>query len=160
MSDVGCSHEYVQPTKAEDLPDVYTQCCGCEYVLGVRKESIPEHWFDHSDENPYLQQTYRCPVCGIAASYSKREFDFHHWDYKNDIGYHLCRKCHDHIHRSQRASEQGELTDSWHRDAVRRLYKLSKENGLSFDDKNEFVGRFNIPTGTKSYDVVETILER
>ena len=94
----------------------------------------------------YIDEDYacRCPACGFAKSYGGREFDFHHWDYEEDIGCMLCRQCHDHIHRSMRAREQGKLTDSWKRDAIRRLYERSTDNGLVFDAPAEFTRRFNI----------------
>jgi len=87
----------------------------------------------------------RCPCCGYAVSYGSRDFDFHHWDYEDDIGCQLCRDCHTHIHRDMRASEQAELTDGWRKDAIRRLYKRSLNNGLSFGQAFKFKRRYNIP---------------
>lgn len=50
----------------------------------------------------------RCPACGFAEQYGdyEREFDFHHWDYENEIGCRLCRECHTHIHDGMKAREQ------------------------------------------------------
>ena len=86
----------------------------------------------------------RCPCCGYAVRYGGREFDFHHWDYENDVGCQLCRECHSHIHRGLRASEQAELSDGWKRDAVRRLYKLSISHGLHFGRGHQLIQRFNL----------------
>lgn len=87
----------------------------------------------------------RCPACGMATSYDGLTFDFHHWDYDEDIGCKLCRDCHSHIHRDMRAGEQAELSDGWRRDAVKRLHRLSAANGLEFHRVGEFKRRFNIP---------------
>jgi hypothetical protein len=86
----------------------------------------------------------RCPCCGYAVSYGDREFDFHHWDYENDLGCHLCRECHSHIHRGLTVSEQEEKTGNWKRDAINRLYTKSVDNGLTFTNKSGFIRRFNI----------------
>lgn len=114
-----------------------------------------ERWW-HGDESDHQiadgmmrgvkQWNARCPCCGYAAAYGGREFDFHHWDYNDDIGCMLCRDCHSHIHRGMTASEQGELSDSWKRDAIRRLYDRSTANGLNFDRGTKFAARFNIPS--------------
>jgi RNase P subunit RPR2 len=90
----------------------------------------------------------RCPACGFAERYvnSDREFDFHHWDYENEIGCCLCRECHTHIHDGMKAREQTRKTKRpWQYDAVSRLYDLSVENGLLFDIEDEFTVRYNIP---------------
>ena len=89
----------------------------------------------------------RCPSCGYAHAYGGRDFDFHHWDYENDIGCMLCRECHSYIHRGMRAGEQGALTDGWRRDAIRLLYERATENGLKFSSVSEFKIRFHLPWG-------------
>ena len=86
----------------------------------------------------------RCPCCGYAVRYGDREFDFHHWDYDNDVGCQLCRECHSHIHRGLRATEQEKQTDGWKRDAIERLYERSVYNGLEFNRAHEFIQRFNL----------------
>lgn len=91
----------------------------------------------------------RCPCCGFAKAYSGREFDFHHWDYQDDIGCMLCRECHSHIHRGMRAGEQAELSDGWRRDAIRRLHSRSLKNGLEFNKPHNFTFRFNITSPDK-----------
>jgi len=89
---------------------------------------------------------HRCPGCGYAEKYGNREFDFHHWDYEDDIGCILCRNCHEHIHRGLSASEQAEkVTCGWRADAIERLHDLSVQNGLQFDGVELFRARYNIP---------------
>jgi len=101
----------------------------------------------------YVDDDYycRCPACGYAASYGDREFDFHHWDYNEDVGCQLCRDCHSYIHRDMRASQQRrEIGDDWQRDAVGRLLDVCERSGLEFNDYTGFRHRFNIPAGTKA----------
>lgn len=97
----------------------------------------------------------RCPSCGWAEGWGGRDFDFHHWDYDEDIGCMLCRECHSHIHRDMRASEQAELSDGWRRDAISRLYERSTSRGLSFDGAHGFINRFNIPNKSAMVEYVE-----
>jgi hypothetical protein len=89
----------------------------------------------------------RCPACGYAEQYGSREFDFHHWDYDDDVGCCLCRKCHTDIHDGMTATEQSETTGrEWQYDAVARLYDLSVQNGLEFRNNQRFMWRYNIPS--------------
>jgi len=87
----------------------------------------------------------RCPACARPEPKCRAVFDFHHWDYDNDIGCRLCRWCHNHIHRGMKARKQGELTDGWRADAERRLLDHCQDNGLRFDSVRGFQRRFNIP---------------
>jgi len=88
-----------------------------------------------------------CPACGVKSE--NTEFDFHHWDYENDIGCRLCRECHEHLHRGKRAFEQTkDMGKEWQRDAVPRLHEHAVSNGLGFNDAVEFAQRFNIPKGS------------
>jgi len=97
-----------------------------------------------------------CPSCGEEAEDSR--FDFHHWDYDNDIGCRLCRDCHQHIHRGMRAFEQTkEVGTEWQRDAVPRLYACANSNGLEFDSAVEFCHRFNIPKGSTAQKAVSEL---
>lgn len=100
----------------------------------------------------------RCPCCGYAVSYGGREFDFHHWDYENDTGCQLCRKCHSHIHRGLRASEQQEETGDWERDAIERLYERSVNNGLKFNRVHGFVQRFNLRVDPELLDYIRGVI--
>ena len=100
----------------------------------------------------------RCPCCGESESYVD-SVDFHHWDYENDVGCHLCRDCHSHIHRGMTASEQGELTDGWRRDAIRRLYERSTSMGLRFDVCPDFADRFNIPVDSETLTYIREVVE-
>lgn len=88
----------------------------------------------------------RCPCCGYAKKYGHREFDFHHWEYDDEMGCTLCRDCHQHIHRGLKAKEQTAKTGcAWQYDAVGRLFERCKKYGLEFDGKAGFMQRFNIP---------------
>jgi len=86
----------------------------------------------------------RCPACARPEPKCRAVFDFHHWDYDNDIGCKLCRWCHNHIHRGMKARKQEELTDGWRADAERRLLKHCQDNGLRFTSVRDFQRRFNI----------------
>jgi len=86
----------------------------------------------------------RCPACARPEPKCRAEFDFHHWDYDNDIGCKLCRWCHDYIHRGMKARKQEELTDGWRADAERRLLNHCQDNGLRFNSVRDFQRRFNI----------------
>lgn len=87
----------------------------------------------------------RCPACAYPARATDgREFDFHHWDYDDDIGCRICRDCHSFIHRGKRARDQVENGD-WESDAVQRLYDRGVNHGLSFHNPEQFMVRFNIP---------------
>lgn len=95
-------------------------------------EFTTQHMENELYDHGYLA---RCPACGFAEQYgnSDREFDFHHWDYENDVGCYLCRECHNHIHNNQRAKEQTKETgQEWQYDAVSRLLSLSKEMVCAF----------------------------
>jgi hypothetical protein len=95
--------------------------------------------------NKIDEYAHRCPACGYAVEYGGREFDFHHWDYQNDIGCRLCRKCHDLTHGGQTASQQRDNSGTaWQRDAVKRLHELVSPH-LEFSHPHEFIARFNIP---------------
>jgi len=95
------------------------------------------------------QYACRCPACGYAIAYDSREFDFHHWDYEDDIGCMLCRRCHSLVHRGMTAAEQRDKAGTeWQRDAVPNLYEVATRKGLSFDNPVEFCNRFNIPVGS------------
>jgi len=109
------------------------------YWKGSSKAFVIEQPLKHID------YACRCPCCGYATSYGSRNFDFHHWDYDDDVGCMLCRNCHSHIHRGMTASEQGELSDSWESDAIRRLYDRATDKGLKFQKGHRFTARFNIP---------------
>jgi hypothetical protein len=88
-----------------------------------------------------------CPAC--ATTEPDDGFDFHHWDYENDVGCQLCRGCHEFIHNEKRASEQTEDTGRpWQFEAVSRLVRLSEENELKFSDSRRFIERYNIPSDT------------
>lgn len=60
-----------------------------------------------------------CPVCLEPTS----KTDFHHWDYKRDIGVEVCRRCHQNIHggnwtlggsqRGVRVRQQGWWAEQW-----------------------------------------------
>lgn len=43
-----------------------------------------------------------CPLCR-----EEKPLDFHHWDYRKNIGINLCRQCHREIHQNHRARTQG-----------------------------------------------------
>jgi hypothetical protein len=110
------------------------------------------------EHGPYYA---RCPACGFAEKYGgyQREFDFHHWDYQNEVGCYLCRECHTHIHDEMRANEQTEETGrEWQYDAVRRLLGLSGKNNLCFGSSHEFMSRFNIPEGGVAHSAVDESL--
>lgn len=97
----------------------------------------------------YIDGEYacRCPACGYAVAYGSRKFDFHHWDYEDDVGCMLCRRCHSLVHRGMTAAEQRDNAGTeWQRDAVPILYEVATRNGLSFHDPVGFCNRFNIPT--------------
>lgn len=96
----------------------------------------------------------RCPCCGYAERYGDREFDFHHWDYDEDVGVMLCRRCHSHIHRDMTASEQDDLTGDWKADAKERLYDRATTR-LEFGDAIRFAVRFNIKDTASVIDLVE-----
>jgi hypothetical protein len=106
-----------------------------------------------------LDWEVRCPACGTTTEQS--DFDFHHWDYDEDIGCQICRECHNHIHRGMRAFDQTkEVGTEWQRDAVPRLYERATSNGLEFHDPGAFRRRFNIPKGsTAAKAVSETFNE-
>jgi len=67
-----------------------------------------------------------CPVCGVADDGTTR-FDFHHWDYEDDIGVQLCRDCHNHAHGGQRISDLPEQ-DGWREEAKERLISRMASN--------------------------------
>jgi hypothetical protein len=101
----------------------------------------------------------RCPVCAYAVRYDGCEFDFHHWDYENDIGFCLCRRCHKHIHRDMRASEQADETGKeWEYDAVQRLRFLSQQFQIS-TTQQEFIERYNIPEGSTAHSAVNEVFD-
>lgn len=87
----------------------------------------------------------RCPCCGVLES-SDVDFDFHHWDYEDDIGCKLCRDCHSHIHDDMRATQQDQKHEhyGWKAEAIVKLYNRSKAHGLRFDNAEEFFERFNV----------------
>jgi len=95
----------------------------------------------------------RCPACARPEPKCRAEFDFHHWDYDNDIGCRLCRWCHNHIHRGMKAREQAELTDGWRADAERRLLNHCQDEGLRFASVRDFQRRFNIPDLAMSTEI-------
>jgi len=96
----------------------------------------------------------RCPCCGCPVEHGSREFDFHHWDYENDSGCMLCRKCHSHIHRDLTAAEQARENGGWKSDSAARLYERALEFGLRFDTPREFMVRFNIQSESTLSDIV------
>lgn len=94
----------------------------------------------------------RCPACGYAEAYGDREFDFHHWDYDNDVGCALCRKCHNRIHDDMTAREQSQKTGkAWQYDAIKRLVTISNRHGLPLNSEREFKQRYNIPPDKTLY---------
>jgi len=95
--------------------------------------------FIHSSETPMLRSHQQrepglndigwepsCPVCGVADDGTTR-FDFHHWDYEDDVGVQLCRDCHNHAHGGQRISDRPEQ-DGWREEAKERLISRMKSN--------------------------------
>jgi NMD protein affecting ribosome stability and mRNA decay len=64
-----------------------------------------------------------CPVCGCNDG--SNEFDFHHWDYEEDIGVQLCRDCHDYAHDGKRVSDTAE--SDWESESLERLITRMKE---------------------------------
>ena len=91
----------------------------------------------------YSEGMLRCACCGSVEANS--EIDFHHWQYnEEEPGCHLCRGCHEYIHRYTRARHQ---SSGWHwkRDAVMRLLNLAAEQGNEFDSVEAFCDQFNIP---------------
>lgn len=113
-----------------------SQMGGPESPLAASSIEMP--MYDIGDYNA------RCPCCGYAVAYGDREFDFHHWDYDDDVGCQLCRECHSHIHRGMKAAEQDDLTGDWRRDAIARLYERATKHGLKFNTAHGFIQRFNI----------------
>jgi predicted nucleic-acid-binding Zn-ribbon protein len=100
----------------------------------------------------------RCPACGYAECYEDREFDFHHWEYEDEVGCCLCRNCHEHIHDGSTAEEQSRTTGrDWRYDAVKRLLKLSQQNGLSFEREHGFIARYNIPESGAARSAVSEV---
>jgi hypothetical protein len=109
--------------------------------------------------NDLAEYHHRCPCCGYAAESGDREFDFHHWDYEDDIGCQLCRKCHTYIHRGLSASEQRrEVGTDWESDAAERLYERATSNGLEFEQAYRFCLRFNIPGDNPAQDTINNLL--
>lgn len=102
----------------------------------------------------------RCPACGYAESYGDREFDFHHWEYKDQNGCCLCRKCHSHIHNEMRAKEQTRSTGrEWQYNAVKRLFDLKDRYKLSFETRGKFMKRYNIPSGGVPESAVDEVFD-
>jgi hypothetical protein len=98
----------------------------------------------------------RCPCCAYSTVYGDRSFDFHHWDYENDIGCTLCRECHSYIHRGKSVSEQKEAVDDWKTDAIQRLYDRATGKFLDIRSPEEMTLRFNI-TLPSSQDTKESV---
>jgi hypothetical protein len=108
--------------------------------------------YDHTNRSRRYKA--RCPACARPASDAQVAFDFHHWDYDDDIGCRLCRECHSYIHQDKTAEEQSETTgEAWEYDAVERLAELS--GALIKLSKQEFVNRFNIPRESTAFDAVQ-----
>lgn len=122
-----------------------------DITTGILEQSL----FSHSSKS--REYKVRCPACARPASDCQIEFDFHHWDYADDIGCRLCRDCHNHIHRGKTAEEQANVTnDAWEYDAVDRLLALSNRL-LEFDNNQQFSNRFNIPRGSTAFEAAQDI---
>jgi hypothetical protein len=113
------------------------------------------------EELKSFEWSARCPACGYAVCYDGCEFDFHHWDYENDIGCCLCRRCHKYIHRDMRASDQADETGrEWQYDAVKRLHWLSQQHQIP-TTQQDFIERYNIPQDSIAHSAtVESVTDK
>jgi hypothetical protein len=91
-----------------------------------------------------------CPLC-----LDEEDLDFHHWDYENDIGIHICRRCHNMIHDGKRAREQTKgSVGTWHADAVNNLIRLHEYTHGRVTCWDRFFERYNIPRNHEKYSQV------
>lgn len=88
----------------------------------------------------------KCACCEQRNSEAK--IDFHHWDYINNIGIHLCRECHTYIHEGKRARSQTAESpkgEDWRIPTVNRLIGLHEQIHGRANTWDEFFERYNIP---------------
>jgi hypothetical protein len=57
---------------------------------------------------PEARPTGKCPLCG-----EERKLDYHHWDYEQDVGVHICRNCHNYIHNPEGAKPSESQGQGW-----------------------------------------------
>lgn len=91
-----------------------------------------------------------CPLC--HTSKDEDELDFHHWNYQENIGIHICRDCHTEIHDGLRASEQTKRApenEDWRFESLTRLIKLHKETHDGVSSWEELAWRYNVPSEYK-----------
>lgn len=88
----------------------------------------------------------------MCACCERREdtvtIDYHHWDYVNDIGVYLCRRCHTCIHEGKRAREQTKESpngEDWRVPVANRLIGLHEQEHGRSNNWDEFFERYNIP---------------
>lgn len=108
------------PECAGDVKEVdplWFICEDCELASYVTVTAEEEH---------YLYRA--CPLCGDDDFFESMHY--HHWDYENEAGIHLCRSCHSKVHGGETVSKQREKGDSddWIQLAVRNLLEEHKEN--------------------------------
>jgi hypothetical protein len=126
---------------------------GDDEFVDITVDVLEHPLYDHTNRSRGYKA--RCPACARPASESQVAFDFHHWDYDDDIGCRLCRECHSHIHRDKTAEEQSKTTGkAWEYDAVERLVELSQKL-LHFENEQQFIRRFNIPRESTAFDAVQ-----
>jgi len=90
-----------------------------------------------------------CPICLETGG-----LDFHHWDYERDIGIHICRECHTHIHDGVRARDQTEMApgdETWRVDAMLNIIGLHETNHGRADSWDQFFEWYNIPGDIEEY---------
>jgi len=111
-----------------------------------------------SDVSPARQ----CTLCRAEQVRT----DFHHWDYENDDGVHVCRDCHDIIHESRRVRDQDPMArekgwSDWREQAVKNVVLLDLGyNPTNISETHSRVsyagyvaGRYNI-----DIDIVQSVL--
>lgn len=89
--------------------------------------------------------TSKCPIC---LTKSPTNIDFHHWNYKNDTGVHICRSCHNQIHDGMRAREQTAESpsgESWKVTASNNLVCLHEKHHGPVESWDYIFDLYNLP---------------
>jgi transcription elongation factor Elf1 len=90
-----------------------------------KKESDNRRQTDQTDPAINPEDTYgTCSVCG----HDNIALDYHHWDYQNDVGCHVCRDCHQFIHAPEGSRPSESDGDDWKRIAINQTVKRYREN--------------------------------
>ena len=65
-----------------------------------------------------------CPVCRRKEA----DLDFHHWDYKKDLGCHICNDCHFYGHSGENCRPSETVGDEWVPRFFSRLMIIYRRN--------------------------------